>query len=93
MYIIETTDEFDEWFANQSETMQDKIMASMVLLQQYGHRLSQYGSKFNNIKELRIQIGGDPYRTFYAFDPILYVKRLCYVQATKWAMKSNFINK
>lgn len=37
MYIVETTDEFDEWFANQSETVQDKIMASMVLLQQYGY--------------------------------------------------------
>ncbi|STY94150.1 Uncharacterised protein [Moraxella bovis] len=32
MYIVETIDEFDEWFANQSETVQNKIMASMVLL-------------------------------------------------------------
>lgn len=83
MYIVETTDEFDEWFANQSETVQDKIMASMVLLQQYGHQLSRpyadtlYGSKFGNMKELRIQIGGDPYRAFYAFDPLRQAIVLC----------------
>ncbi len=27
------------------------------------------GSRFNNMKELRTQHAGEPYRTLYAFDP------------------------
>ncbi len=27
------------------------------------------GSKHGNMRELRVQVGGDPYRIFYAFDP------------------------
>lgn len=55
----------------------------MMLLRQYGHQLARpyadtlYGSKFNNMKELRIQINGDPYRAFYAFDPIRQAIVLC----------------
>ncbi|AKG07709.1 hypothetical protein AAX05_05415 [Moraxella bovoculi] len=52
-------------------------------LQQYGHRLSLpyadtlYGSKFSNMKELRIQIGGGPDRAFYTFDSIRQAIVLC----------------
>lgn len=83
MYIIETTDEFDEWFYNQTEAVQDKIFAGMMLLKEYGHHLSRpyadtlYGSKFSNMKELRIQVGGDPYRAFYVFDPTRQAIILC----------------
>lgn len=83
MYHVETTDEFELWLNEQSEEVQDKILASILLLQQYGHRLSRpyadtlYGSKFNNMKELRIQIKGDPYRAFYAFDPLRQAIVLC----------------
>lgn len=51
MYHVETTDEFELWLNEQSEEVQDKILASILLLQQYGHRLSRpyadtlYGSK------------------------------------------------
>lgn len=83
MYIVETTDEFDEWFAQQPEEVQDKILAGMVLLEQYGSQLKRpyadtlYDSKFSNMKELRIQIQGDPYRAFYAFDPTRQAIVLC----------------
>lgn len=83
MFDVETTDEFDEWFANQTEEVQDKIFASMLLLKRYGHQLSRpyadtlYGSRFKNMKELRIQVGGEPYRAFYAFDPARQAIVLC----------------
>ena len=52
-----------------------KILSALLLLRQYGYHLARphadtlYGSKFSNMKELRVQIQGDPYRAFYAFDP------------------------
>lgn len=60
-----------------------KIVSALLLLQEYGHNLSRphtdtlYGSKFSNMKELRIQAQGDPYRAFYAFDPTRRAIVLC----------------
>lgn len=36
-----------------------------------------YDSKFGNMKELRVQIGGDPYHAFYTFDPLRQAIVLC----------------
>lgn len=83
MYYVETTDEFDTWLLEQREEVQDKFIAHLLLLKQYGHQLSRpyadtlYGSKFSNMKELRVQVGGDPYRAFYAFDPSRQAIILC----------------
>ncbi|MBE9579971.1 MULTISPECIES: type II toxin-antitoxin system RelE/ParE family toxin [Moraxella] len=83
MYIVETTDEFECWFDEQPLQVQMRLLEAFKLLEQYGHRLARpyadtlYGSKFSNMKELRIQIGGDPYRAFYAFDPLRQAIVLC----------------
>lgn len=83
MYIVETTDEFECWFDEQPLQVQMRLLEAFKLLEQYGHQLSRpyadtlYGSKFSNMKELRIQIGGDPYRAFYAFDPMRQAIVLC----------------
>lgn len=83
MYVIETTDEFDEWFDSQSRAVQKRVLENLKLLEYYGHHLSRpyadtlYGSKFSNMKELRIQVGGDPYRAFYVFDPTRQAIILC----------------
>ncbi|WP_410473205.1 type II toxin-antitoxin system RelE/ParE family toxin [Faucicola mancuniensis] len=75
MYLVETTEEFDEWLKQQPLAIRKKILSALLLLRQYGHHLARphadtlYGSKFSNMKELRVQIQGDPYRAFYAFDP------------------------
>lgn len=29
----------------------------------------RYAYRYGNLRELRIQVGGEPYRVFYAFDP------------------------
>ncbi|MDO4224203.1 MAG: type II toxin-antitoxin system RelE/ParE family toxin [Acinetobacter sp.] len=83
MWIVETTEVFNEWFHQQSIAVQKKILSHISLLQHYGHQLARpyadtvYGSKFNHMKELRIQAGGDPYRAFYAFDPTRKAIILC----------------
>ena len=61
MYIVETTPVFDEWLEQQPLAVRKKILASLLLLQQQGYELSRphadtlYGSRFSNMKELRIQ--------------------------------------
>ena len=58
-----------------SEPEQEDIDARVQLLQQFGPALGRphadtvNGSKHPNMKELRIQHAGRPYRVLYAFDP------------------------
>ena len=63
------------WFAGLAEALQDEILAQVVLL---GHRGPQLGrpyvdtveaSAFPNMKELRTQFRGEPWRILFAFDP------------------------
>ena len=52
-----------------------KITASVELLEEHGPKLDHphssqvKGSRFGRLRELRIQISGEPWRVFYAFDP------------------------
>jgi len=75
MWNIETTDIFDAWYDGLDDTQRSDVLASMLLLQEKGPQLSRphadtlYGSKFKNMKELRVQSKGQPLRAFYAFDP------------------------
>ena len=75
MWKIITTDTFDEWFDCLSDSDRTNVIAGMLLLQELGPHLSRpyadtvNGSKYTNMKELRIQSKGDPLRAFFAFDP------------------------
>lgn len=75
MWIIETTDIFDEWFDTLNEIDRTNVLASMIVLQERGPMLSRpyadtvKGSCHSNMKELRVQSKGDPIRAFFAFDP------------------------
>jgi len=72
---IEYTDEFERWWNTLSEAEQESIAVSVGLLEILGpnlprpHSDSVKGSRFKNMKELRTQHAGRPYRTLYAFDP------------------------
>ncbi len=72
---IEYTDEFEKWWNTLNEGEQEAVAASVVLLETLGPNLPRphsdtvKGSKFSNMKELRTQHSGEPYRTLYAFDP------------------------
>ncbi len=67
--------EFEQWWNELSAPEQVSVAAVVELLAAKGTRLgfpyssSVETSKFGQMRELRVQHGGDPYRVFYAFDP------------------------
>lgn len=72
---IEYTDEFGKWWSNLNSSEQEDITAIVILLEEKGTNLGfPYsskinGSKYSQMRELRIQSKGKPIRIFYAFDP------------------------
>lgn len=74
-WIVEFTDEFAGWWSGLSEGVQDAIDRVARLLEQRGATLSYphssdvQSSKHGHMRELRVQVAGEPYRIFYAFDP------------------------
>ncbi|OWO80697.1 addiction module toxin RelE [Photorhabdus luminescens] len=83
MWEVITTGVFDVWYNEQSEELQDDILAALKILGEYGPQLGRpyvdtlYGSKFPNMKELRIQHAGSPVRALFAFDPYRNAIVLC----------------
>lgn len=71
---IEFTDEFEEWWDDLSELIQEDIDAYVTLLEQRGPQLPYpyssgiNGSNHDHMRELRVQSGSNPIRIFYAFD-------------------------
>ncbi len=67
-------DAFTPWFENLGEKLQDEILAHLALLRQFGPQLGRphvdtvQDSLFTNMKELRVQFQGDPWRILFAFD-------------------------
>lgn len=74
-YVVNFSGEFQEWLEEQEEDLQDTVLMYIRLLEQYGPQLGRpqadtlTGSKLSNLKELRVQHRGEPYRLLYAFDP------------------------
>ncbi len=72
---VEFTDEFEAWWAALSEDEQESVAASVGLVEKHGpslgfpHSSQIKGSRHGNMRELRVQHSGEPYRVFYAFDP------------------------
>ncbi len=72
---IEFTDEFGTWWAGLTADEQDSIAQVVGLLETLGPLLSRpfadtiSGSRHANMKELRVQHQGRPYRILFAFDP------------------------
>lgn len=75
MWDVEYSDEFGAWWETLNEAEQEAIAHDVDILQTVGPGLgrpqvdSVKGSKFSNMKELRTQHRGDPYRVLFAFDP------------------------
>lgn len=72
---VEYTDEFELWWRQLSESEQDSVQVSVMLLGDVGphlgfpHTSDIRGSRHGNLRELRVQHAGRPYRVLYAFDP------------------------
>jgi hypothetical protein len=75
VWEVEYTDEFGAWWTELEEAHQDRVAATVQLLAmrgpalQFPHASGISGSRHNHMRELRVQIGGNPLRVFYAFDP------------------------
>ena len=72
---VEYTDEFEAWWNALDEEEQVSVARPIRLLQDLGvnlgfpHSSDIKGSKHGQMRELRIQHQGEPYRVLYAFDP------------------------
>lgn len=74
-YTVNASEEFTEWFSAQEKALRRTIAAHIGLLEEHGPQLRRphadtlEGSRLSNLKELRVQHRGEPYRILYAFDP------------------------
>jgi hypothetical protein len=72
---VEFTDQFLNWWEGLTEGEQADVNSKVVLLQKIGPSLSRphadvvHRSRHRNMKEIRIQHSGRPYRVLFAFDP------------------------
>ena len=75
VWEVEYIDEFGKCWDALTPEEQEDVDAKVTLLEIYGSALGRphadtvNGSRHANMKELRIQFAGRPYRVFYAFDP------------------------
>jgi hypothetical protein len=74
-WVVEIADEFMPEFTDLQEEVQDAIIVSSRLLERFGPLLKRphvdtlKGSKYANMKELRINVAGGVWRLAFAFDP------------------------
>lgn len=72
---VEYSNEFEQWWNSLDSAEQDSIALSVEALVDEGPNLGRpqvdtiNASRHSNMKELRTQHRGKPYRTFFAFDP------------------------
>lgn len=73
MWTVLFSQRFDDWLNEQEDALQEKVLADLKNLQVYGPELPRpyadtvKGSRYKNMKELRVQFSGRPIRAFYAF--------------------------
>jgi hypothetical protein len=66
---------FEEWFDQQEEPVREAIASILDVLEEEGPLLGRpyvdtiKDSRFTNMKELRVQHQGRPWRVLFAFDP------------------------
>lgn len=83
MWTVLFEEPFEGWFLNLTEAERIDILAYINVLKEYGPRLGRpyvdtlKGSILKNLKELRVQHAGDPYRILFVFDPLRQAILLC----------------
>jgi hypothetical protein len=71
---VEASDEFKEWYESLEEEERASVADSVDILEEYGPALGRpfadtlRGSRYPNMKELRVQHQGKSYRVLFAFD-------------------------
>jgi hypothetical protein len=67
--------EFERWLLALEDRARNELVAHIALLEEFGPALGRprvdtiAGSAYPNMKELRVQFKGDPWRILFAFDP------------------------
>lgn len=84
IWEILITDEYEQWFLGLTDKEQEDVLSMVDVLEIKGPQLARpYAdslkgtNKVKNLKELRVQHAGKPYRVFYAFDPTRKAILLC----------------
>jgi hypothetical protein len=83
MWPIEYTKEFEHWFTGQDEESKVAINAKVILLSEFGPHLGRpyvdtlHGSKYTNLKELRINSKKNVFRVLFCFNK----RRNCWLLA------------
>lgn len=78
---VEVSDEFREWYESLNDEECLSVNGAVDALEQLGPAMGRplvdtlRGSRYPNMKELRVQHQGRPYRILFAFDP----RRLAYL--------------
>lgn len=76
---VQFTEEFEAWWNSLDEGEQEAVAAKVGMLEERGptlddpHTSQVHQSRHGNMRELKIQYKGQPYRVLYAFDP----RRVC----------------
>lgn len=74
-WVVRFDEELAAWFEDQEEGLQDEILTQVEVLRELGPNLGRprvdtvKGSAYRNLKELRVQYRGEPWRILFAFDP------------------------
>ena len=74
-FEIEYTDTFETWWDTLTVDEQSSVSDAVIVLGEHGPDLGRprvdtlKGTKYANLKELRVQHDGDPLRVLFAFDP------------------------
>lgn len=75
MWVVKVTQVFETWLFEQDTDLQKEMAAALQLLKLEGPHLGRpyadtlKGTEIANLKELRVQSNGRPFRAFFVFDP------------------------
>jgi hypothetical protein len=75
IWEVEVSDEFIGWYDSLNDQEGESVDSAVDMLVEYGPTLGRpyvdtlNGSAYPNMKELRVQHQGRPYRILFAFDP------------------------
>jgi hypothetical protein len=81
VWSINYTNEYEQWFTEQDEDDKTAIATRVRLLAEFGYQLGRpyadtlHGSKYTNLKELRVPHGDAVFRIAFCFD----IKRECWL--------------
>ena len=87
MWTVLLSARFESWLSEQEQPLQEKMLAGLRMLKIYGPDLPRpyadtlNGSRYKNMKELRVHYSGRPIRAFYAL--ILSAALSCCVRAIR----------